>query len=224
MDGVDEPPSSNREEHTDIKSYIANLVATRKGPRPPSKRYYKASNPTLGIQLLQMLQNMRNTQDISIRSPGKVASAEEYNLPYLAFYAEWRAYLGPGPDEPMAPPTPFEPNMEAMMFITLFPFGTGHYLGPEGHPVPLTFEEYVEHRLTTVDGRFRGNVRWLLWALSRTESSDLAATINCALVLFHKTKARHLGKGSVKTIDISEDFGACKLVEGNLVPENVNVV
>jgi hypothetical protein len=171
----------------------------------------------MGIQLLQALQKMRNKQDIAIRSPEKVASADAVNLPYLAFYAEWRAYLGPDPEEPMAPPMPFKPNVEAMVFLMLFPYGTGHYLGPEAHQ--MSFEEYVEYRLTIVDGRFRGDMDWLCWALTRTGSRSLAATINCVLVLFHNKKARHLGKGAVQTIDISEDFEACKIVEGQLVPE-----
>jgi hypothetical protein len=222
---VDEYAASKHPE--DVRSYISNLenfVATRKGPRPPSKRYHEASNPTLGILLLQTLQKMHNMPDISIRHPSQLSVAEQVELPFLAFYAEWRAFLGPDPDEPMAPPEPFRPNLEAMMFVTLFPYGIGHYLGPEGHPTPLTFEEYAEHRLAIDDGRFRHSAQWLLWVLSRTGSRDLAAVVNCALMLFHKMKARHLGEGSVQSIDISEDFEACRLVEGKLVPENAQVV
>jgi hypothetical protein len=162
---------------------------------------------------------MRKKQghDMAIRPPDKVASAEHMDLPFLAFYAEWRAYLGPDPDEPMAPPTPFEPDVEAMIFFRHFPFGIGHYLGPQGHRVPLTFEEYAQNRLAIDESPFVGDSHWLLWALSRTGSRDLAATINCALVLFHKIKARHVGQGSIQTLDISKDFEARKLMDGKLV-------
>jgi hypothetical protein len=157
---------------------------------------------------------MRNNRDIIIIPPGKVTPTQQA---YLTFYAEWRAFLGPDPNEPLAPPLPFEPDVEAMIFLTLFPYGTGHYRGPEGHKVPMTFEEYVEHRLAIDDERFRRSSQWLIWALSHTGSRDLAATINCALVILHGVKARHLGNGSLQTIQISDDFAVRKLVNGKLV-------
>lgn len=101
----------------------------------------------------------------------------------------------------------------------LFPYGTGHYLGPQGHGDPMTFEEYAQYNLVTFDDRFRGSQEWLLWALTRTESRDLAATINCALVLFHGGKARHMGGGVPQVLLVSDDFEPCILVDGKLVPE-----
>ncbi|KAJ7504396.1 hypothetical protein B0H11DRAFT_1710338, partial [Mycena galericulata] len=106
---------------------------------------------------------------------------------------------------PAPPATPIYPNYEAMAFVTLFPYGVGHYLGPEQQN-GLTFEEYALNRLKLADERFRGDAQWLTWALTRTADPALAKAINCVLVLLHKQKARHLGKGQVQVLSLNETF------------------
>src|SRR5262245_3795657 len=45
-------------------------------------------------------------QDLAFNKPS------DFQAPYHIFYSEWRAFLGPNSDEPMAP---VQPNMEAMV-------------------------------------------------------------------------------------------------------------
>jgi hypothetical protein len=87
----------------------------------------------------------------------------------------------------------------------LFPYRTGHYLGPEKQR-GLTFEQYALHRLRLHDSRFRDSLEWLTWALSRTSDRELSKAINCCLFVQHKRKARHLGKGEVQILELGEGF------------------
>lgn len=106
-----------------------------------------------------------------------------------------------------------------MMFFMLFPYGVGHWLGPTGHPTPLTFEQYATHRLCSVDRqRFIEEPNWLTWALTQSDDREFAATINCVLAVHHGLKARHLGKGDLEILTLVKDFKLKKL-EGEVLVE-----
>ncbi|KAJ7765422.1 hypothetical protein DFH07DRAFT_810529 [Mycena maculata] len=126
-------------------------------------------------------------------------------LGFEIFYLEWDCFMAPSPDDPIPPVTPLVPNEEAMRFPFLFPYGTGHYLGPEQQR-GLTFEQYVLHRLHLADERFRESPEWLQWTLTRTEDAELVKAINCVLVTLHKQKARHLGQGRIQVLSVGQRF------------------
>ncbi|KAF7356618.1 MYND-type domain-containing protein [Mycena venus] len=126
-------------------------------------------------------------------------------LAFHIFYLEWDCFMGWDPAEVPPPVEPIVPDYEPLAFPTLFPYGRGHYLGPEQQN-GLTFEEYALHCLHLADGRFRGSARWLMWAVSRTADAELAKAINCVLVTLHKQKARHMGKGSVQVLAVEQPF------------------
>ncbi|KAJ7668316.1 hypothetical protein B0H17DRAFT_1087746 [Mycena rosella] len=92
-------------------------------------------------------------------APLDPAASHQENLIHLAFqifYVEWDCFMGPDPAEPIPPATPLVPNYEAMAFVTLFPYGMGHYLG-EQKQNGLTFDQYVLNRLRLADERFRNS-------------------------------------------------------------------
>ncbi|KAJ7442262.1 hypothetical protein FB451DRAFT_1057732 [Mycena latifolia] len=141
-------------------------------------------------------------------APLDPAASDQERLMHLAFqifYLEWDCFMGPDPAEPFPPATPLVPDYEAMAFITLFPYGVGHYLGPEKQN-GLTFDQYALHRLRLADARFRNSADWLTWTLSRTADPELMKAINCVLVALHKQKARHLGEGRVEVLPLNEGF------------------
>ncbi|KAJ7606136.1 hypothetical protein DFH06DRAFT_1251695 [Mycena polygramma] len=128
------------------------------------------------------------------------------HLVFHVFYLEWDCFMGPDPAAPLPSATPLVPNHEALAFFMLFPYGTGHYLGPEQQR-GLTFEQYALHRLNLADERFRHSAEWLTWVLTRTADAELAKAVNCVLVTLHKQKARHLGGGEVQTLSLDVPFG-----------------
>lgn len=133
---------------------------------------------------------------------------------YTLFYAEWDCHLGPDPDEPMAPVQPFDENIEALLFPTLFPFGIGHYLGPPTHR--MSFERYTTTRVQLHDFQFQRNPHWLQWAISRTEDRGVVKALNCCLVILYHRKARHLGGGSMEVLPVDQRFERRRLIGGKL--------
>ncbi|KAJ7760534.1 hypothetical protein B0H16DRAFT_1312732 [Mycena metata] len=136
---------------------------------------------------------------------GTSAVMRKVYLAFHLFYLEWDCFMGPDPTAPLPPATPDFPNYEAMAFVSLFPYGVGHYVGPEKQN-GLTFDRYALNRLKLADPRFRQSAEWLTWALTRTADPELAKAINCMLVTLHKQKAWHLGKGQVQVLSLNDMF------------------
>jgi len=132
---------------------------------------------------------------------------------YKFFYAEWNAFLGPDPQEPMPPVGNFIEDMEAMQFLMLYPTGRGHYKGPF---VQDAFHRYVVMRVQ--DPRWQNHAMWLQWALTLVADPEISAMINLILVTFHGFKARHVGQGNVIGKPIRDEFVRMKLnKDGNML-------
>ena len=128
-------------------------------------------------------------------------------LPYQIFYQEWKYCFGPNPSEPVPEAMPIATNEEPSLHFTLFPYGVGHWLGPGGHPVDITFEEYALHSLKLADDRFKKSKEWLTWVLTKTMDKSLIASVNLVLMVEHGLRAIHRGQGQVPILNnMTDDF------------------
>lgn len=84
-------------------------------------------------------------------------------------------------------------------FFMLFPYGTGHWQGLDGHPTRLTFDEYAQYRLQVHNSPFKRSVNWLLWALTMVKEEKSRWMLSYALWAgCDQITARHIGKGLIQ--------------------------
>jgi len=138
---------------------------------------------------------------------------------YKLFYTEWDAFLGPHPEDPIPPIANFVEDAERLQFVTLYPYGRGHYKGPF---VPAEFHKHVV--MSIQEPMFQSHKMWLQWTLGYVTDPEVVALVNLVLIVLHGSKARYLGKGNVATTSVLADFPRMKLSKDKkkLVPLTSN--
>lgn len=145
----------------------------------------------------------------------------------MAFFVEWMNKTGPHRSEKVPPAVPFQPRYESKQFPSLFQRTSLDNIGcalitcvdvqPYTPENSKSFAGYVVYNLQH-HNRFKLNVQWLYWVLTRTEDKGLVAMINCVLAMFHDCKARHIGNGQLEIFgNMKQLFALKQLVDGKLI-------
>jgi len=211
--GPDPSPQQSLEDFIEQQEL---LVGSGQRPRPTYV-------PPLAITLLRNVPDSALAVGVSYFNPQRVDDPEDDTKEDLfrafrLFAAEWDAYLGSDPLDPIPPAAVLVADEEARVFLHLFPYVTGHYQGPKGHNPPMTFEQYAFMKLQNMDSRFRDDPQWLTWALTCTTDRKLSMAINCILCVKHDQKARHLGSRQLQTLPMNEEFVGMEMEGKNLKP------
>ncbi|KAI1323443.1 hypothetical protein F5Y16DRAFT_403463 [Xylariaceae sp. FL0255] len=227
---IDSPPAQNLEQVDHFSATSSDIPYTMSSTNAthPTSAQTAGAIGTLGGDLMAMLLKQTydgpgqgimlprvalerdltlGTDEINLDQDGSVD--EKLQTVYRVFYKEWNSTIGPAASEQLAPPLKLnDKNYEAMAFVTLFPFGYGHYLPDDADP-DFTFEKYVVSRLNMYPGRFQNHQGWLQWVLTQTDSKELAALVNLVLLGVHGFKAKHLGEGRLQESKPGEGFEDC---------------